>query len=70
MRNYLTLREAAALSGMTPVDVLALCRDGVVRARTVRGRRRVHREAQVAALAREGEQVLDPILFLSRAEPA
>jgi len=44
MRNdYLTLREAAALAGLSPVDVLALCRDGIIRARAVRGRWHVHR---------------------------
>jgi len=34
------------------------CLIGVIRARTVRGRWGVHREAEVAALSQEGEQVL------------
>jgi len=41
--DYMTLREAAALSGILPVDALDLCRSCIVRARTVRGRWRVHR---------------------------
>jgi len=42
-KDYLSLREAAALAGLSPMDVLALCRDGIIRARTVRGRWWVHR---------------------------
>ena len=44
MRNYLTLRQAAALSGLSPRNIYELCLIGVIRARTVRGRWRVHRE--------------------------
>jgi hypothetical protein len=42
MRNYLSLREAAALSGMSPRLVLELCRAGIIRARNVQGRWWVH----------------------------
>jgi len=41
--TWITLREAAALSGLTTRSIYALCRLGVIRARTVRGRWRVHR---------------------------
>ena len=44
MRNYFSLRQAATLSGLSPRLVLELCRTGIIRARTVRGRWRVHRE--------------------------
>jgi hypothetical protein len=41
--TWLTLREAATVSGLSPVDVLDLCRSCIMRARTARGRWRVHR---------------------------
>jgi len=50
MRNYLTLREAAALTGMSPRASYELCRTCVILARSVRARRRVHRD-DVALLA-------------------
>lgn len=44
MAHWLTLKQAARASRMSPVLVLALCRSGIVRARTVRGRWWVHRD--------------------------
>jgi hypothetical protein len=44
MRDYLTLRQAAAFSGLSPHVVYDLCRTGIVLARVVRGRWWVHRD--------------------------
>ncbi len=43
--HWLTLKQAAKLSGMSPRLVLLLCRSGMARARVVRGRWWVYRAA-------------------------
>jgi hypothetical protein len=42
MRKWMTLKEAARASGMSPVLVLALCRSGIVLAEVRQGRWWVH----------------------------
>lgn len=43
--EWITLREAAALAGLSPRCVYDLCREGIIRAQLVRGRWRVDRVA-------------------------
>jgi hypothetical protein len=52
MQNYLTLRQAAVLAGLSPRRGYELCRVGAIRARVVRGPWRVHRR-DIALLGHE-----------------
>jgi hypothetical protein len=42
--DHLAIRKAAAVSGLSLRSIHELCLAGIVRARTVRGRWRVHRQ--------------------------